>query len=55
MVGLRGVQDRSMQWLGGGGGRTEVMGGVRRGFPGASDGKQSVCNAGDPGLISRSG
>ena len=24
------------------------------GFPGSSDGKESACNAGDPGLISRS-
>ena len=23
----------------------------QRGFPGGSDGKESVCNAGDPGLI----
>ena len=42
-----------MQWLGGGGGPTEVMGGVGHGFPGASDGKESACNGGDPGLISR--
>ena len=26
-----------------------------RGFPGNSDGKESTCNAGDPGLISGSG
>ena len=26
-----------------------------RGFPGGSDGKESACNAGDPGLIPRSG
>ena len=26
-----------------------------RGFPGGSDGKQSACNAGDPGLIPGSG
>ena len=26
-----------------------------RGFPGDSDGKESTCNAGDPGLISGSG
>ena len=32
----------------------EVVGGVRWGFPGASDGKESACNAGDPGLISSS-
>ena len=25
------------------------------GFPGGSDGKESACNAGDPGLILRSG
>ena len=25
------------------------------GFPGGSDGKESVCNAGDPGSIPRSG
>ena len=25
------------------------------GFPGGSDGKESACNAGDPGLISGSG
>ena len=25
------------------------------GFPGGSDGKESVCNAGDPGAISGSG
>ena len=25
------------------------------GFPGSSDGKESTCNAGDPGLIPRSG
>lgn len=32
----------------------EVVGGVRWGFPGASDGKESGGSAGDPGLISRS-
>ena len=26
-----------------------------RGFPGGSDGKESACNAGDPGLVPRSG
>ena len=26
-----------------------------RGFPGGSDGKESACNAGDPGLIPGSG
>ena len=26
-----------------------------QGFPGGSDGKESACNAGDPGLILRSG
>ena len=25
------------------------------GFPGSSEGKESACNGGDPGLISRSG
>ena len=24
---------------------------LRKGFPGGSDGKESACNAGDPGLI----
>ena len=24
---------------------------IHRGFPGGSDGKESACNAGDPGLI----
>ena len=28
---------------------------MSRGFPGGSDGKASACNAGDPGLIPRSG
>ena len=28
---------------------------VLRGFPGSSAGKESVCNAGDPGSISESG
>ena len=28
---------------------------IVRGFPGGSDGKESVCNAGDPGLIPGSG
>ena len=28
---------------------------IRRIFPGGSDGKESVCNAGDPGLIPGSG
>ena len=28
---------------------------VRQGFPGGSDGKESACNAGDLGLIPRSG
>ena len=27
----------------------------QRGFPGGSDGKRSVCNVGDPGLIPGSG
>ena len=27
------------------------MGVVQMGFPGGSDGKESACNAGDPGLI----
>ena len=27
----------------------------RMGFPGGSDGKESACNAGDPGLIPESG
>ena len=27
----------------------------RKGFPGCSDGKESACNAGDPGSIPRSG
>ena len=27
---------------------------ARSGFPGGSDGKESVCNAGDPGLIPES-
>jgi len=26
-----------------------------KGFPGGSDGKESACNAGDPGLIPRLG
>ena len=26
-----------------------------RGFPGGSDGKESACNAGDPGFVPRSG
>ena len=33
----------------------KLVGGVGRGFLGASDGKESMCNAGDPGLISRLG
>ena len=28
---------------------------LRRGFPGSSAGKESTCNAGDPGLIPGSG
>ena len=28
---------------------------MRQGFPGGSDGKESACNAGDPGLIPESG
>ena len=27
----------------------------KQGFPGGSDGKQSACNVGDPGLIPKSG
>ena len=44
----------SIQWMVVGREHVEVVGGVRWGFPGASDGKESACNAGDPGLISRS-
>ena len=32
-----------------------VISGGRRGFPDGSDGKESACNAGDPGLIPGSG
>ena len=28
---------------------------ISKGFPGDSDGKASVCNVGDPGVIPRSG
>ena len=28
---------------------------IKEGFPGGSDGKESACNAGDRGLITRSG
>ena len=28
---------------------------LHKGFPGGSDGKESACNAGDPGLIPGSG
>ena len=31
------------------------MGASTRGFPGGSEGKESACNAGDPGLILVSG
>ena len=32
-----------------------VISGERRGFPDGSDGKESACNVGDPGLIPGSG
>ena len=39
--------------MGGGGGK--LKGKARWGFPGGSDGKESACNAGDPGSIPGSG
>ena len=34
---------------------TDVQAGFRNGFPGGSDGKESACSVGDPGLIPGSG
>ena len=38
-----------------GGFKIQYLPGCHWGFPGGLDGKESACNAGDPGLISGSG